>query len=125
MVEPVGRPYRRAMGRRTRLLGLTLGGLLVVLGIVEATRAVTSGDGGVLFWFGCLVGGGALVLWGTLQDERYPGPALAATVVGCVAGCVPTMWTLVVPLALLFLAVVRLMGPTGTAVGTDGPPAPG
>ena len=37
-----------------------------------------------------------------------PRPALVMTVVGCVAGILPTMWTLVVPLLLLTLAVLRL-----------------
>ena len=58
------------------------------------------------------------------RAERQPEVSLAMTVVGCLAGCVPTMWTLVVPLALLLLAVLRLMGPTGTTVTGPGPGDP-
>ncbi len=112
------------MGRRTRLLGLGLGSLLVLLGTAETIRLVSTGDGGLAYWFLTLVGGGSLILLGTARAERQPEVSLAMTVVGCLAGCVPTMWTLVVPLALLLLAVLRLMGPTGTTVTGPGPGRP-
>ena len=107
------------VGSRTRLLGLGLGALLIVMGVAETIRAVRSGDGGVVFWFGSLVGGGVLTIAGTVLAERVPGPALAMTVLGWLLGTVPTMWTLVVPLLLLAHVVLRLLGPTGTPVGTS------
>lgn len=95
------------VGRRTWWLGIVLGCLLVGLGVAETVRAVTSGDGGIVFWFGTLVGGGTCVLAGTLLAERMPGPALGLTILGCVAGTLPTMWTLVVPLLLITLMLLR------------------
>ena len=106
------------MGRRTWWLGVVLGSLLLALAVAETFRVLASGDGGLLFWLGTLGGGGALVLAGTLLADRMPRPALVMTVVGCVAGILPTMWTLVIPLLLLTLAVLRLR--PGTAS-----PAPG
>ncbi len=99
--------YRVRVGRRTWWLGIGVGCLLLALGVAETVRAVTSGDGGVAFWFGTLVGGGALVVAGTLLAERMPGPALGLTILGCVAGILPTMWTLVVPLLLITLMLMR------------------
>jgi hypothetical protein len=107
------------MGRRTWWLGVVLGSLLLVLAVAETYRVLASGDGGLVFWLGTLGGGGALVLAGTLLADRMPRPALVMTVLGCVAGILPTMWTLVIPLLLLTLAVLRLRpGSAAPAPGT-------
>ena len=53
------------MPRWTWWLGLFLGCLLIAGGVAETVRVVRSGDGGLLFWFGTLVGGGALSDVGT------------------------------------------------------------
>ena len=82
-----------------------LGGLLVAAGIAETVRLVRSGDGGLAFWFGTLVGGGILVLTGTLLLPRKPIPGCVLTTIGCVAGVVATMWTLVVPVMLVALVI--------------------
>jgi hypothetical protein len=86
--------------------GLFLGTLLVAAGIAETVRVVRSGDGGLAFWFGTLVGGGILVLTGTLLLPRRPVPGCVLTSIGCLAGVVPTLWTLVVPMMLLALMIV-------------------
>jgi hypothetical protein len=86
-------------------LGLVLGGLLVVAGIAETVRLVRSGDGGFWFWFPTLVGGGALVIAGTLMLPRRPGLGRLLITVGALAGILPTMWTVVVPVLLGFLIV--------------------
>ncbi|HET6967309.1 MAG TPA: hypothetical protein VFI44_03475 [Ornithinibacter sp.] len=96
------------MGRRTRWLGLALGCLLVALGVAETVRVVRSGDGGLAFWFGTLVGGGALVLAGTLLADTRARLSVVLTTVGCVVGALPTMWTVVVPVLLATLVVLRL-----------------
>ena len=101
-------PYRERVGRRTWWLAIGVGCLLLALGVAETVRVVTSGDGGLAFWFGTLVGGGALVIAGTLLADRMPGPALGLTILGCVAGMLPTMWTLLVPLLLITLMVLRV-----------------
>jgi hypothetical protein len=86
--------------------GLILGTLLVAAGIAETVRVVRSGDGGLAFWFGTLVGGGILVLTGTLLAPRRPVPGCVLTTIGCLAGVLPTMWTLIVPVMLLALVIV-------------------
>ena len=86
-------------------LGLVLGGLLVVAGIAETVRLFRSGDGGFWFWFPTLVGGGALVVAGTLLLPRSPRLGRVMTTVGALAGILPTMWTLVVPVLLVVLIV--------------------
>ena len=85
--------------------GLFLGCLLIVAGIAETVRAVRSGDGGIVFWFGTLVGGGILVLTGTLLQPRRPRPGFVLTTIGCLLGILPTIWTLIVPVLLVVLVI--------------------
>jgi hypothetical protein len=80
--------------------------LLVVAGIAETVRLVRTGDGGFWFWFPTLVGGGALVVAGTLLLSHSPTLGFALTTVGALAGILPTMWTLVVPALLVVLIIV-------------------
>ena len=94
------------MHRWTWWFGLALGGLLVVAGIAETVRLVRSGDGGLWFWFPTLVGGGALLVTGTLVLPRSPTLGCVLTTVGALAGILPTMWTLVVPVLLVVLVIV-------------------
>ncbi len=101
----IERAGARARGP-TWWFGILLGGLLVAAGIAETVRLVQSGDGGLAFWFGTLVGGGVLILTGTLLLPRKPVTGCVLTVIGCVAGLLPTMWTVVLPLMLVALAIL-------------------
>jgi hypothetical protein len=92
--------------RWTWWFGLALGGLLVVAGVAETVRLVRTGDGGLWFWFPTLVGGGALVVAGTLLLSRSPTLGCVLVTVGALAGILPTMWTLVVPVLLVVLVIV-------------------
>lgn len=94
------------MRRWTWWFGLIVGGLLVVAGIAETVRLVHSGDGGFWFRFPTLVGGGGLVMAGTLLLTRSPVLGCALTTVGAMAGIIPTMWTLVAPVLLVVLIIV-------------------
>ncbi|MFD7074943.1 hypothetical protein ACFV9G_12085 [Nocardioides sp. NPDC059952] len=85
--------------------GLFLGCLLLAAGAAETVRVVRSGDGGLLFWFGTLVGGGALVLAGTLLLPRRPRRGFVLTTIGCAAGLLPTSWTVIVPVMLVVLTI--------------------
>jgi hypothetical protein len=97
--------------RLTDILAVSLGGLYVVAGLAETTRAIVTGDGGIPFWFGSLVGGGTLILLGTLAFRDRPKLARRLVVVGCLAGILATLWTLVVP--LVALTVIVLVGTRG------------
>jgi hypothetical protein len=89
-------------------LTLGLGLLYVAAGIAESVRAVTSGDGGLWFWFGTLVGGGALVLSGMAASSRHPNVGRTLICVGSVMGVLATGWTLVVPLIAVAVVVLNL-----------------
>ena len=99
------------MSRRVWWFGVAVGVLLLVLGVAETVRTVRSGDlSGLPFWFGTLVGGATCVLLGTLLADRWPGTAVALTTIGCLVAIPPTMWTVVVPVLLVTLVVVRIRG---------------
>ncbi|HZB66875.1 MAG TPA: hypothetical protein VE503_05595 [Ornithinibacter sp.] len=101
---------------RTWWFGVAVGILLLTLGVAETVRVLMSGDlSGLAFWFGTLIGGGTCVLVGTALSERRPLPAFAVTTAGCVAGILPTMWTVVVPALLVTLVVLRALQLHGTA----------
>jgi hypothetical protein len=86
-------------------LGLGLGGLLVIGGFAETIRAIDSGDGGLWFWTPTLVGGGALVIAGTILLPRSPSVGSRLTLVGAVVAMLPTLWTVIVPVLLIVLIV--------------------
>ena len=89
-----------ARGRFTDILTIFLGVLYIVAGIAETTRAVVTGDGGVPFWFGSLVGGGALILLGHVLRRRV------LVTVGCLAGVIATAWTIVVPVIAVIVVLL-------------------
>ena len=90
--------YRQGMDRVkvTRRLAAGLGVVLILLGVSEVIRDVRAGDGGYVFWFVSLCGGGALILWGTFRPPARDPLALGMVVVGCLMAIVATMWTIVV-----------------------------
>jgi hypothetical protein len=90
-------------------LGVFVGSMFLLAGVFETFRVLMSGDGGLAFWFGSLIGGGALVLLGTLHFQSRPLLALAAVAVGALAGSLATAWTLVLPVLALSLVVMRAM----------------
>ncbi|WP_350275615.1 hypothetical protein [Kribbella sp. HUAS MG21] len=96
---------RQVLARR---LGICLGVLFVGLGVAETVRALVTGDGGLAFWFGTLVGGGTLILLSTVRLQARPGLSLGALIIGALAASVATAWTVVLPLLALLLIVLRL-----------------
>ena len=114
-----------ARGRLTRVLVLVLGLLYVVAGIGETVRLVRSGDGGLVFWFGSLVGGGALVLLGEAAHRRRPGLGATLVSLGAGVGVPATIWTIVVPVSavtVIVLAIKRYDDQTASAQPADGGP---
>lgn len=92
----------------TRWAGIGLGVLLVAAGVAETVRLTRSGDGGLVFWFGTLVGGGLLILVGALLGPRRPRLGAVLTVMGCILGVIPTAWTVIVPVLLAGLMIATL-----------------
>lgn len=101
--------------RFTDVATISLGGLYVVAGVAETIRAVVTGDGGIAFWFGSLVGGGTAILLGILIFRDRPRVYAVLVVSGCVAGVLGTMWTLVVPLLALLVVILTLQRANGNA----------
>lgn len=104
--------YRQGMDwvKVTRRLAAGLGVVMILLGVSEVIRDVRAGDGGYVFWFASLCGGGALILWGTFRPPARDPLALGMVVVGCLMAIVATMWTIVVPLLLLTLIALSVRG---------------
>ena len=106
----------------TDRLPVVLGGLYLVAGVAETIRVVSSGDGGLAFWFGSLVGGGVLVLLGALGFRERPRLSAGLVTVGALAGMLATMWTLVVPvLAIAVIVLVIRRAGAGPASPTERP----
>jgi hypothetical protein len=97
----------------TDRLPIVLGVLYLVAGVAETIRVFSTGDGGLAFWFGTLVGGGTLVLLGALAFRERPRLYVGLVTVGALAGMLATMWTLVVPvlaIAVIVLVIRRASG---------------
>lgn len=109
--------------RLTNILTRFLAALYIVAGIAETTRAIITGDGGIPFWFGSLVGGGAMILLGAFGFRHRPRLSFGLITAGCLAGVLATMWTLVVPLvavAVIILALLRTRDELDRIEGEDG-----
>lgn len=99
--------------RATRWLAWIVGGIFIVMGIIEVTVRLVSDEPvdltAMAFWSLSLLGGGALVLLGSFVI-RQPGIGFAMVAVGCLAGIVATAWTMLIPIlavALLILSAVQ------------------
>lgn len=94
------------LGRR---LGLVWGALLLVFGVLEVVTHRNDTAAALAFWGLTLLGGGALVLAGILlrPSRRTLGQSLL--ILGTVAGILPTMWTLLMPLLGITVVVGTLM----------------
>jgi uncharacterized membrane protein (UPF0136 family) len=93
--------------RVSRTLGLTLGTLFVFCGIYEVITHRNESAGVLAFWGLSLLGGGALVLVGTLV-RRLPTRrplGLALLTIGALAATNATLWTLIVPIFAIVTVV--------------------
>lgn len=98
------------MDRPRLAFWLTLGLALLYLaaGIAETVRAMSTGDGGLWFWFGTLVGGGVLIIAGMAVPSRHPNVGRTLICVGSMMGVLATSWTIVVPLIAVTVVVLTL-----------------
>ena len=90
----------------TRRVAMVLGVVFVLLGVVETVRDITGGEGGYVFWFTALCGGGAAILVGVLKLTGRPAISGAAVIIGAMAGALATAWSLVGPLASIILVAL-------------------
>ena len=87
---------------------MALAVIYLAAGIAATVRALRSGDGGLWFWCGTLVGGGSLVLGGLVTARRHPRVGGALICVGCLLGIVATTRTIVIPLFALWVVVLNV-----------------
>lgn len=108
----IGVVYRRGVDKVkvTRRMAAGLGVVLILLGVAEVIRDVQGSQGGYVFWFVSLCGGGALILWGTFRPPARDPLALGMVVGGCLMAILATMWTIVLPILLLTLIALRVRG---------------
>lgn len=104
---------RQVLARRS---GIALGVIYLLLGIAETVRLTVTGDGGFVFWFGTLVGGGTLLLLGALPSPSPPDVRRdVAVLAGAALGVPATAWTVVVPLLALGVMGLTVMSLSHTA----------
>jgi len=99
--------------RATRWLSWFVGITFILLGLVEVAVRLLADEpvdaSALLWWSVALCGGGTLVLLGSFVIRRE-GWALAAVLLGAVLGMVATAWTVVLPLVVLTMLVLRILG---------------
>jgi|SRR5688572_33444082 len=105
------------MLRASRTLGLSLGMLFVLFGVYEVITHREETADVLAFWGLSLLGGGALVLAGTLVRPTRRALGLTLLTIGAVAATNATLWTLVVPIVAIVtvVAALRDRGPELTA----------
>jgi hypothetical protein len=104
-------------------VGLTF----IVFGAVEVAVRVFSSEpidaGTIAFWFLSLCGGGSLILAGRFLVTRPSWASKCLVAVGCFAGMVATMWTLVLPVLAGTLLVLTVIEQPDRAVQPEAGPA--
>lgn len=117
---------RDRVSKAVRVLGGTIGGAFLVLGVAELVTHLDE-PLTLFFWLPTLWGGGALVLIGVFGWAARTRQSPALMIVGAFLGLVAAAWTVVLPvlvLAFVVLVVVRARRrpPAPTAPAS---PAPG
>ena len=99
-------------GRTATGLAWFVGGTFIVLGIAEVAVRLLSNEpietDAVAFWFFSLCGGGMLVLIGSFMLTRPTWASVMLVTLGCLAGTIATMWTLVLPVLAFTLVVLTV-----------------
>jgi hypothetical protein len=98
-----------------RTLGLSLGSVYLLFGVYEVVTHRSDTAGALAFWGVSLLGGGALVIIGTLLRTTRRAWGLAFLTIGALLATNATLWTLLLPI----VAVVTVVA----AYRADGPAA--
>ncbi|MEO6472958.1 MAG: hypothetical protein ABIR57_13295 [Aeromicrobium sp.] len=99
----------------SRSLGLSLGALFVLFGVIEVVTHRNDTAVALAFWGLSLLGGGALVLAGTLVRPTRRSLGLTLLTIGAVVATNATIWTLLVPIFAI-VTVVAAYRDHGTEV---------
>jgi hypothetical protein len=96
-----------------RTLGLWLGAVYLLFGGYEVITHWGDTAGALAFWGISLLGGGALVIVGTLLRTTRRAWGLALLTIGALLATNATLWTLLLPIVAVVVVV--------TAYRADGP----
>lgn len=88
-----------------RTLGLWLGCVYLVFGVIEVYTHRNDTAGALAYWGISLLGGGALVVFGSLMRATNRTQGLALLTVGVLIAMSATLWTLVIPIFALVTVV--------------------
>jgi hypothetical protein len=88
-----------------RILGLSLGVLYLAFGVVEVITHRGDTAGALAFWGISLLGGGALVLAGTLVRQSKRALGLTLLTIGAIVATNATIWTLLIPIFAIVTVV--------------------
>jgi hypothetical protein len=89
----------------TQILGLVLGGIYLAFGVAEVATHRNDTALAIAFWGLSLLGGGALVIAGTLLLPTRRRPGLALLTIGTLLGTNATLWTLLLPIFAIYVVV--------------------
>jgi hypothetical protein len=88
-----------------RTLGLWLGAVYLVFGVIEVYTHRSDTVGALAYWGISLLGGGALVVAGSLLRVTNRTQGLALLTVGVLIATSATLWTLLIPVVALVTVV--------------------
>jgi hypothetical protein len=107
------------ISRFDRILAAVAVSGLLILGIGETLTRVDE-PMPLFFWLPTLWGGAALIFAGGFRVRGRLRLAKVLVLVGCAAGFIPSVWTLVMP-ALLVTLAIRTVSVRGSALSTEAP----
>lgn len=99
----------------SRTPGLVLGGIFLAFGVLEVVTHLDDTAVALAYWAVSLLGGGGLVIAGTLLLRSRRRTALALLTIGALVATNATVWTLVLPLFAVYV-VVRAWRDTGATL---------
>lgn len=89
----------------SRTLGVSLAVVLLLFGVAEVVTHRDDTAWAIAFWGISLLGGGGLVLAGTLVRRTRRAVGLTLLTVGALLGANATIWTLLIPVFALVTVV--------------------
>ena len=99
---------RDRISRATRALGATVGGGLLILGVVEFITHLDE-PLSLFFWLPALWGGGALVLMGAFRATSRAWLSVVLAILGAFLGLLASAWTVLMPVLALTLVVLTIV----------------
>lgn len=88
-----------------RTLGLSLGAIYLLFGVYEVITHRGDTVGALAFWGISLLGGGALVIVGTMLRATRRAWGLALLTTGALLATNATLWTLLLPIVAVVVVV--------------------